>query len=130
MSCTSHGFRKAFHKLRRQDRHGAKRQKSDERSHLETPRGTIGQAQEVIEETILLIPHLVFLHSGAIHTAGNPQEVLDEFGCDRSSSAIEGGAGADGQARRPIGEQGGRQARRHKASAVNGCPSSPSDTGW
>src|SRR6516225_7006747 len=31
----------------------------------------------------------------------------------------QGGAGADGEARRPIGEQGGRQARRHKASAVN-----------
>jgi hypothetical protein len=30
----------------------------------------------------------------------------------------QGGAGADGEARRPIGEQGGRQARRHKASAV------------
>jgi hypothetical protein len=31
----------------------------------------------------------------------------------------QGGAGADDEARRPIGEQGGRQARRHKASAVN-----------
>src|SRR5713226_4376053 len=31
----------------------------------------------------------------------------------------QGGAGADGEARRPIGEQGGRQARRHKAPAVN-----------
>src|SRR5215831_19021822 len=31
----------------------------------------------------------------------------------------QGGAGAVGEARRPIGEQGGRQARRHKASAVN-----------
>jgi len=26
---------------------------------------------------------------------------------------------ADGEARRPIGEQDGRQAQRHKASAVN-----------
>src|SRR5258705_10258008 len=31
----------------------------------------------------------------------------------------QGGAVADGEARRPVGEQGGRQARRHKASAVN-----------
>src|SRR6516164_5951336 len=31
----------------------------------------------------------------------------------------QGGAGADGEAGRPVGEQGGRQARRHKASAVN-----------
>src|SRR5215510_11131978 len=31
----------------------------------------------------------------------------------------QGGAGADGEARCPIGEQGGRQARRHEASAVN-----------
>ena len=31
----------------------------------------------------------------------------------------QGGTGADGEARRPIGEQRGRQARRHKASAVN-----------
>src|SRR5580693_7634059 len=31
----------------------------------------------------------------------------------------QGGAGADGEARRPIDEQGGRQARRHKASTVN-----------
>src|SRR5206468_9989805 len=31
----------------------------------------------------------------------------------------QGGAGPDGKARRPIGEQGGRQARGHKASAVN-----------
>src|SRR6266481_1514910 len=31
----------------------------------------------------------------------------------------QGGAGADGEARRRIGEQGGRQAPRHKASAVN-----------
>ncbi len=31
----------------------------------------------------------------------------------------QGRAGADGEARRPIGEQGGRQARRHKASAVD-----------
>ena len=33
--------------------------------------------------------------------------------------ADQGGAGAEGEARRPIGEQGGRQARRQKASAVN-----------
>src|SRR5262249_18729304 len=33
----------------------------------------------------------------------------------------QGGAGADDEARRPIGEQGGRQARRHKASAVDSC---------
>src|SRR5437016_3836819 len=31
----------------------------------------------------------------------------------------QGGAGADGEARHPIGEHGGRQARQHKASAVN-----------
>src|SRR5262249_33158172 len=31
----------------------------------------------------------------------------------------QGGAGADGEARRPTGEQGGRQACRPKASAVN-----------
>src|SRR5262249_7682820 len=31
----------------------------------------------------------------------------------------QGGAGADGEARRPIGEQGGHQARRDKASAGN-----------
>src|SRR5215831_18520633 len=31
----------------------------------------------------------------------------------------QGGPGADGEARRPIGEQGGRQARRHQASAVD-----------
>src|SRR6516162_3044954 len=31
----------------------------------------------------------------------------------------QGGAGEDGEARRSIGEQGGRQARRYKASAVN-----------
>jgi hypothetical protein len=31
----------------------------------------------------------------------------------------QGGAGTDGEARRLIGEQGGRQARQHKASAVN-----------
>jgi len=31
----------------------------------------------------------------------------------------QGGAGADGETRRPIAGQGGRQARRHKASAVN-----------
>jgi hypothetical protein len=40
---------------------------------------------------------------------------------DRDVRAIalddQGGAGADGEARRPIGEQGGRQTRRHKASA-------------
>jgi len=40
---------------------------------------------------------------------------------DVRTNALEdqGGAGADSEARRPIGEQGGRQARRHKASAVN-----------
>ena len=31
----------------------------------------------------------------------------------------QSGAGAVGEARRPIGEQGSRQARRHKASGVN-----------
>src|SRR5215510_12374800 len=31
----------------------------------------------------------------------------------------QGGTGPEGEARRPIGEQGGRQACRHKASAVN-----------
>src|SRR5215813_8608200 len=31
----------------------------------------------------------------------------------------QGWASADGEARRPIGEQSGHQARRHKASAVN-----------
>src|SRR5882672_3217133 len=31
----------------------------------------------------------------------------------------QGGAGAEVEAKRPIDEQGGRQARRHKASAVN-----------
>src|SRR6266576_3505436 len=40
----------------------------------------------------------------------------------------QGGAGADGEARCPIGEQGGRQARRHKASAVNFPASSSAKT--
>src|SRR5258706_1906128 len=39
----------------------------------------------------------------------------------------QGGEGADGEARRPVGEQGGRQARGHKASAVN-FPSLLADT--
>src|SRR6201987_5296849 len=46
-----------------------------------------------------------------------------ERGVDRDVRTIalddQGGAGADGEARRPIGEQGRWQGRRRKASAVN-----------
>src|SRR6202035_2376054 len=66
-----------------------------------------------------------FRVAGRFAARGDWQADLGDFEreVDRDVRTIalddQGGAGADGEARRPVGKQGGRQARRHKASAVN-----------
>src|SRR6266571_2028738 len=66
-----------------------------------------------------------FRVAGRFAARSNWQADLGDFerevGRDVRTIALDdqGGAGADGEARHAIGEQGGRQARRPKASTVN-----------
>ena len=56
----------------------AQRQQPDHRAHLEPLRAAVGQAQHVVEEAVLLVPHPDVV-AAVHHRGGDPQEVLDEL---------------------------------------------------
>ena len=60
-------------------RRRAKRQQADQRPHLQAHRPAVGQPQQVVEEPVLLVPHLVVMLAATVHGVGDPQEVLDEL---------------------------------------------------
>ena len=65
--------------FRGQDRRRAQRQQADHRTHLETLRGAVGQAEDVVEEAVLLVPELVVVVADAVHRGGDEREVLGEL---------------------------------------------------
>ena len=56
---------------------GAQRKKTHHGTHLEPGGAAIGQAQDVVVETVLLVPHAVL--TGTVHRCGNEVEVLGEL---------------------------------------------------
>ena len=61
---------------------GAERQQTDHRADLQALRRAVGQAQQVVEEAVLLVPHLVVVLAHAVHGGGDPEEVLEELAGD------------------------------------------------
>ena len=57
----------------------AQRQQPHQRSHLQAHRLAVGKPQQIIEEAVLLIPHLVVMLAEAVHGIGDPHEMLDEL---------------------------------------------------
>ena len=70
---------KARDRLGLDHRRGAERQQADQRAHLEAHRLAVGQPQHVVEEAVLLVPHLVAVPAAAVHGVGDPHEMLDEL---------------------------------------------------
>ena len=62
-----------------EDRDGGQRQEPDDRAHLEARRGAIREAQDVVEEAVLLVPHFVVAIADPVHGAGDGQRVLEEL---------------------------------------------------
>jgi hypothetical protein len=58
---------------------GAQREQTDDRSHLHPLTRSVGHAQHVVEEPVLLVPHLVTVDSRGVDCGGDPEEVLDEL---------------------------------------------------
>ena len=58
---------------------GADRQQAHQGTHLDPGPGAVGQAQHVVEEAVLLVPHLVGVLSDRVHGGGDPEEALDEL---------------------------------------------------
>ena len=61
-----------------EDRHRAQREQPDHRADLQAVGPPVRQAQHVVEEAVLLVPHPLVL-ARADHPRGDHQEVLDEF---------------------------------------------------
>ena len=55
------------------------RQQADDRAHLEARARAVGEAQHVVEEAVLLVPHFVLVLANPVHGAGDPQRVLEEL---------------------------------------------------
>ena len=65
--------------FRVEDRGGAERQQADHRPDLQ-PRGrSVGQTEDVVEEAVGLVPHLVVVVADPVHRVGDPHEVLEEL---------------------------------------------------
>ena len=60
-------------------RGGAQRQQPHQRPHLQPHGLAVRQPQQIVEEPVLLVPHLVVMLAAAVHGVGNPHEVLDEL---------------------------------------------------
>ena len=65
--------------FRGEDRRRAQRQQPDHRAHLEALRAAVGQAEDVVEEAVLLVPELVVVLADAVHRGGDEREVLREL---------------------------------------------------
>ena len=57
----------------------AERQQAHQRPHLQPHGLAVRQPQQVVEEAVLLVPHLVVMLADAVHRVGDPHEVLDEL---------------------------------------------------
>src|ERR1044071_3602946 len=57
----------------------AERQQSHQGSHCRTPRLPVRKPQQIIEKSILLIPHLIMVIADSIHRIGDPYEMLEEL---------------------------------------------------
>ena len=62
-----------------EDRHRGQRQQADDRAHLQARRAAVREAQHVVEEAVLLVPHLVVALAHPVHRAGDEQRVLEEL---------------------------------------------------
>ena len=62
-----------------EDRDCRERKQTHDRAHLETRRGAIGKSQHVVEEAVLVVPHLVVAIADPVHGAGDEERVLEEF---------------------------------------------------
>ena len=65
--------------LRLHDGGCAQRQQADDRANLQPRAGAVGQPQDVVEETVLLVPHLVGPISHRVDGGRNPEEALQEI---------------------------------------------------
>ena len=74
-----HQLRMARDRIRLEHRGRAQRQQPDQRPHLQPHGLAVGQPQQVVEEPVLLVPHLVVMLADAVHGVGDPHEVLDEL---------------------------------------------------
>ena len=74
-----HQLRIARDRIRLEHRRRAQRQQPHQRPHLQAHRLAVGQPQQVVEEAVLLVPHLVVMLAAAVHRIGNPHEMLDEL---------------------------------------------------
>ncbi len=61
---------------------GAQRQQADERAHLQSLPGAVGEAEDVVEEAVLLVPHLVRVLADRVdrprRSRRSAQELQDE----------------------------------------------------
>ena len=65
--------------LRGQDCGGAQREQPDQGSHLDPPAGAVGHPEHVVEEPVLLVPHLVGVVAQRVHGGGDLEPVLHEL---------------------------------------------------
>src|SRR5262245_49020946 len=54
----------------------SERQQADHRADLETHRLSVGRPQDVVEKSVLFVPHLVLPLTDAIQSGGDPEEML------------------------------------------------------
>src|SRR5271157_6551781 len=57
---------------------GTQRQQSYQRADLQTHRIAIREMEQIVEEPIRRVPHLVVVHADAVHGVGDPYEMLEE----------------------------------------------------
>ena len=62
-----------------ENRHRRQRQQTHHRPHFQPDRAAVGQAQNIVEEPILLVPHVVMGVADAVHRPGDPHGVLEEL---------------------------------------------------
>ncbi len=103
--------RKLFQRLGLNDRHRAKRDQAHHGANAEPRRRAIGQAEHVVEEPVLLVPHFVGGLPHAVHGPGDLEEVLHELQCEVLIAGIGRGQ-LDGELQHVLAEQ------RHPRRAV------------
>src|SRR5215472_12558696 len=59
-------------------RGGAQRQQSHHRADLQSDGIPIREMQQIIEESVRLVPHLVFSAADVVHGVGNPDKMLQK----------------------------------------------------
>ncbi len=74
-----HQLRMASGSVRLEHRRRAQRQQPHQRPHLQTHRLAVGEPQQIVEEAVLLVPHLVVMLAATVHRIGDPHEMLDEL---------------------------------------------------